>query len=92
MKIRFSPEAKTAIEAVESYYAERSSSACHNVMIDIYDVFDLLSHNPEAGRLHRSQSFRLMVSGKYRFVVTYVVHPKYIEIIDIYRHQNRDYS
>jgi plasmid stabilization system protein ParE len=92
MKIRFSPEAKSAIELIEAYYAERSPSACHNVITDIFDVFDLLSNNPEAGRLHSSKSFRLMVSGKYRFVVTYVTHSDYVEIIDIYRHQNRDYS
>lgn len=92
MKLRFSLEARHAIEIIESYYLGLSFGASQNVMNDIDDVFILLREYPHSGKLHGSQSFRTMASSKYKFVVTYTVNVDYIEILDVYRYQNRDYS
>lgn len=89
MKIRYSFRAANAIEAIEIYYSEFSDDVCRNVINDIQSVTALLAEHPEIGRPHSSQLFRIITSSKYKFVITYNITNDAINILDVYRYQNR---
>jgi plasmid stabilization system protein ParE len=91
VNIRYSLVAERALADIEKYYTNFSKGACSNVLNDIDSVIDLLSGQPEIGRLHASKKFRLIVTAKYRFVIIYRLDSDYVSILDIYRYQNKNY-
>jgi len=80
--------AVTDLTSIETHYSKISQQTSDNVYQDILAAIEVLQTFPDAGRLLEDGS-RKFPSHKYRFNITYFHRRNIIEIIGIYRFQNR---
>jgi len=73
---------------IRTYYTTISERTFDNVITDIYETISILNYMPEAGFIYKPNRRRL-VSSKYRFVINYAFGSGHVEIVGIYRFQNR---
>lgn len=88
-KIIFLDEAELDLLNIKTYYQEIAPASVKNVLDDISLVLEVLSMWPEAGRIIENTPGRRFVSPKYRFTITYDLTPRHVEIMGIFRFQDR---
>ena len=77
------------LAAIKDYYAAFGEITANRVMEDILNVFQVLSVFPLSGYEH-ARGLRRRSSVKFRFIVTYRALPDRVEILSVYRFQNRE--
>ena len=87
--IEFSEQAASDLENIKTYFSNFSDTVCDNVLDDIFNVLEMLKEHPDVGRWNRTRQFRIFPSPRYRFIITYVSTGKIIEILAIFRYQDR---
>ena len=80
--------ASRELQGIRSYYSEFGEVTADRVLQDITDAFLVISTFPTSGRVIKG-GLRRRVSVRHRFVKTYRVLPDRVEIINVYRYQNR---
>ncbi|WP_017931439.1 type II toxin-antitoxin system RelE/ParE family toxin [Robiginitomaculum antarcticum] len=91
MKIVYRRSALRDLQNIRNYYAAISLKTADNIRIDIYETIDVLKAFPDSGRPLYDGS-RLFPTQKYRFNITYVHKKDNMEIVGIFRFQNRNFS
>jgi len=76
------------LAAIREYFSAISHLTFNNVMADINATIAILNVSPKAGYVYKTDRRRL-VSAKYRFAISYAYHRERVEIVGIYRSQNR---
>lgn len=88
-KIIFLEDAQKDLADIKSYYFETAPHVLENILSDIYLVFEVLSIWPLAGRVQRGAPGRRFVSPKFRFTITDDFRDDRVEIMGIFRFQDR---
>jgi plasmid stabilization system protein ParE len=92
MKLRLTDDAINDLNQIKTYYARFEGSAETNVINDLNMAFDFILTNPQAGLNINEFGTQRVISQKYSYVIVYDVIDSFIDVLGIYRHQNRDYS
>jgi plasmid stabilization system protein ParE len=87
-KIVYRDSANNDLADIRTYYSNISEQVYNRVISDISASIEILKQSPEAGFVYKTGRRRI-VSQKYKFVVTYRYVSEYVEIVGIYRFQNR---
>ena len=86
--IIYRQSANTDLAGIRKYYTDISEKTYDNVISDIHETISILSQMPEAGFVYKTGRRRL-VSSKYRFIINYAHRQNRVEIVGIYRFQDR---
>ncbi len=90
MKLTYRKSADIDMESIRDFYWPRSQRAHEAVFEDIITTIDMVLRNPLIGRkLFDTESIRRVISPKYRFCISYIPSKSEIEIIGVFRYQNR---
>jgi len=88
-EILFLDEALSDLAEINTHYSEVAPTSLDNIWNDIYVVMEVLATWPLAGRTLVNKPGRRFVSPKYRFTITYDYRDDRVEIIGIFRFQDR---
>ena len=88
IKVIYLDTAKADLKDIMNYYTEISSRTSSRVYEDIYGAIETLQMFPMAGH-QLPDGRRRFVSSKYRFVISHKTYEDRIEIVGVYRRQNR---
>jgi plasmid stabilization system protein ParE len=88
IRVIYRDTAQADLKEIESYYTEISSHTSLRVHSDIYGAIHTLQLFPMAGR-ELSDGRRRFVSSQFRFVISHKIYSDRIEIVGVYRQQNR---
>ncbi len=87
-KIIYRESAFQDLADIHNYYAAISEQINDRVFADIYSAIETLELFPFAGR-ELPDGRRRLVSIKYRFVISHKSYDDTVEIVGVYRRQNR---
>lgn len=90
MKIAFRAEAAADLRSIIAYYEDVAPEALSNILSDIYRSIDQLSHFPRIGMQVPDSRFRRLVTLRYHFKVAYEIGEDAIQILGIFRYQDRE--
>ena len=92
IKIIYRDTAKADLKEIETYYNEISPRTnlrvYSDIHSDIHSAIQTLQLFPKAGR-KLPDCRRRFVSNQFRFVISHKAYKDRIEIVGVYRHQNR---
>jgi plasmid stabilization system protein ParE len=86
----FRGEALEDIRAITEWYDGIDRDVTERIRIDLQRSFRLLLHFPQAGALVTKRKFRRIVTRRYHFKIAYLVRGEHIEVLGIYRFQDRE--
>ncbi len=90
MQLTYRKSADIDMESIRDFYRPRSEKAYEAVFKDITSTIDMVLGNPLIGRkLFEAESIRRVISPKYRFCICYIPTKSKIEIIGVFRYQDR---
>lgn len=82
-------EAKSDLDQIKAFYDDISPDTHERVFADISDTISRLKLFPYSGRRLEGRRERRIVTPKYRYVIVHLISSDIIEIIGIFRYQNR---
>lgn len=88
-RLKFRPRADADLGEIIAYYRRVAPHALGNIAADIDDALDLIKERPETPAKVPAKSYRRYVTHRYRFKIAYRVKRDVIEILGIWRFQNR---
>ncbi len=89
IKIIYRDTAKADLKEIEKYYYEISPRTNSRVFNDIHGAIYTLQLFPKAGR-KLPDGRRRFVSSQFRFVISHKTYKDRIDIVGVYRQQNRN--
>jgi len=88
--IVFRARAERDLLAIISYFSDYSPQAAQNILDDIYRSIDQLAFFPNLGQQVDGEDFRRIATLKYHFTIGYEVTAASVNIVGIFRHQDRE--
>jgi plasmid stabilization system protein ParE len=85
----FRGKALEDIRAIVEWYDHIDPDLTEKIRIDLQRSFRLLLDFPHAGALVAKRRFRRIVTRRYHFKIAYSVRGDHIEVLGIYRFQDR---
>lgn len=89
MNIRYSARARTQMDSLHEFIAERNAAAATAVIAHIRKAIRLLVSSPRLGRTTDEKSVRMLVVSRFPFVVFYTIRKNDILILNV-RHTAQD--
>ena len=89
MQIRLRKEAAEDLIHIRNYYDEIAPDSTNRVLSDIFATIVRLKIFPSAGSTFTDENCRRVVSAKDRFKIAYIVTGQTIDILGVFRQQNR---
>ena len=89
LDVRYLPRALDDLDTIADYFESLDSDVALRVGADIAGAIGLLQENPFSGKAVGRNGLRRKLSRRYRFKIAYRVRRDTIEILGIYRFQNR---
>ncbi|KRA80682.1 type II toxin-antitoxin system RelE/ParE family toxin [Altererythrobacter sp. Root672] len=90
MQIRYRRSALADLNAIEAFYLEQAPHAIHHVLADIRAAIGILAHFPRVGKRIGQRGLRRILTRRYRYMIAYRAERNEIEIIGIFRFQDRE--
>ena len=88
MRIVYRSEALADLQNIHDYYEAISAETNAGVFDDIFEAISTLQTFPKVGR-QLEDGRRRFVSPKYRFVISHHSYGDRVEIVGVYRQQDR---
>jgi plasmid stabilization system protein ParE len=88
--VRFRKRAEADLREIVQWYDTVAPHVTGAILADIYRSIDQLTAYPRSGEAVPGQSFRRIVTRKYRYRIVYAIAPRQIVVIGIFRHQDRN--
>jgi toxin ParE1/3/4 len=88
MKVRYTAEAQADLESIFSYISERNAPAAMRVLSRLRERADSLGEFPELGRATDRVGIRVLIDGRYPYLVFYTIERDEIVVIHV-RHAAR---
>jgi plasmid stabilization system protein ParE len=88
MRVRYTPRACSDLISILNYIDERSPRGARNVKRAIQKTIELISEFPQGGRTAGEQSARVLPTGRYPYLVYWIVEREEAWIVHI-RHASR---
>jgi plasmid stabilization system protein ParE len=89
MRLEILPQADADLEDIIAYYHAVAPEALPRILADIDRSLDRICEFPKAYSRQPGKSYRRLVTRKYRFKIVYQVFADRVEVIGIFRFQNR---
>ena len=90
LDVTFRKRAKEDLLAIQAWFEQVAPASVERILADIYRSIDLVREHPERAQLVHRRNYRRIVTRKYSFKVAYMVKPDRIDVLGIYRYQNRE--
>jgi len=90
MRVRYRWSANRDLQKIKNYYDDISPKTVDRVFIDITEAIEVLKTFPLGGRALEGKAERRIVTSKYGYVISYLATDDEIEIIGVFRYQNRE--
>ena len=90
--LRFRVTAQNDLEMIDAYYRDISDATLARVMKDISNTLETIKLFPKAGTPLGPTPHRRLVTPKYRFVIVYVDQDTFVDVVGIFRFQDRSYD
>jgi plasmid stabilization system protein ParE len=90
LDVIFRKAAKEDLLAIQAWYEEQAPGSVERILADIYRSIERIREHPQSAETVHGRSYRRVVTRKYHFKVVYLVKPNQIDILGIYRYQNRE--
>ena len=87
--LRFNPRAGEDFDRIVAYYRQVAPEAVSNISADIEHGLNLIKEHPGRPAVVSGTSFRRYVTPRYHFKIAYRVRRDRIDVLGIYRFQNR---
>ena len=88
--VRYSAKARNDLSAIADYYGAIDPDVADRMLADIERSIGFLREYPHLAEAVRGQPLRGKLTRRYRFRVIYRVKRDAIEIVGIFRFQNRE--
>ena len=88
--VRYLPTALDDLRAIADYYADIDRDVASRVRADIESAIELLRENPYSAQAVGGRGLRRKLTRRYRFKIAYRIRRDTIEVLGIYRYQNRN--
>lgn len=88
IKIHYRARALEDLSAINTYYSDISKQTAETVYQDILSALEVLQLFPQSGSPFIDGT-RKFVSSKHRFSIVYIYDDPALNIVAVYRHQNR---
>jgi toxin ParE1/3/4 len=88
MRIRYTPRARSDLEAILQYIDERSPVGARKVKRAIQKTIELIGEFPESGRRSGEQATRALPVGRYPYLIYWTIEAGEAWILHI-RHSRR---
>lgn len=92
MKVRYTPRARSDLEAILAYIDERNPRGASNVKRTILKTIELIQEFPKGGRDSGEQQTRVLPAGRYPYLVYWSVEAGEIWIVHIRDARRRPWS
>ncbi len=89
MKVIFRRKAEDDLRGIMEWYEGIAPESVGNILGDIYRSIDQLIDFPRSGTKVPKQRFRRLVTRRYHFKIAYEINDDTVEIVGIFRFQNR---
>lgn len=86
----FRGEALEDIRAIADWHDDIDRTVTDRIRIDLQRTFRLLLDFPQAGAVVTGRRYRRIVTRRYHFKIAYFVRGDHIEVLGIYRFQDRE--
>ena len=73
MRVRFTPRARSDLQAIIEFLSERSATGAANVKRALDATINLIGQYPESGRLAGEQAIRVLPVGPYPYLIYWSV-------------------
>ncbi len=87
--MRYLPRALDDLRAIADYYGSLDPDVALRVRADIEGAIELLQDNPYSAQAIGGRGLRRKLTRRFRFKIAYRVRRDSIEIVGIFRFQNR---
>lgn len=87
--IVFRASAFADLQAIAAYFDAIHPDITARIVMDIGDSIERLRDFPLSGEAIHGTDLRRTLSKRYRFVISYFVAPAQVEIVGVFRFQNR---
>jgi len=77
------------LEAIASYFDAIDPDITARIVADVESSLKRLKDFPLSGEEVRGTDLRRILSKRYRFIISYFVAPAQVEIVGVFRFQNR---
>jgi plasmid stabilization system protein ParE len=89
LDVFFRKRAEEDLLAIKAWYAEVAPQSVERILDDIYLGIDRIREHPLSAERVHGRSYRRIVTRRNHFKVVYMVKRRQIDILGIYRYQNR---
>ncbi len=87
--IIFRRSALADLEAIASYFDAIDPDITVRIVADVESSLKRLKDFPMSGEEVRGTALRRILSKRYRFIISYCVAPAQVEVVGVFRFQNR---
>lgn len=89
MTIRYSARARTQMDLIHDFIAERNGAAASTVIVYIRQKIRLLADSPRLGKITDEKDVRVLVMPRFPYVVFYAVRQNEVLVLNV-RHSAQD--
>ena len=89
LDVFFRRQAEEDLLAIRDWYGEVAPDSIERILADIYHSIDRVREHPLSAEQVRGRSYRRIVTNRYSFKVVSLVKRRRIDILGVYRYQNR---
>jgi plasmid stabilization system protein ParE len=88
--VRFTARAERDMNSIISYYEDITPGLSTRMVADIRDRLERVRHFPRIGESLGWAGIHRVLSSRYRFKIAYRVTDEAIQVVGIFRYQNRE--
>lgn len=88
--IKYRWSANQDLQGIKHYYDDISPAITDRIFYDITHAIEVLKTFPLAGRPIEGRNERRIVTSKYGYVISYIADGHSVEIVGVFRYQNRE--
>lgn len=89
-QITYRDTAEKDLDAIELHYTTISYTVWQSVLADIVSTINVLATFPYSGRPIADRPEKLINSTQYGYTISHIVSDDEVEIIGVFRYQNRN--
>lgn len=83
MKLRYTPRAKLDLAEIHDYIAQENPQAARRVILLIRKAAELLTQNPQVGRIGRVAGTHELTVARFPFMLAYRIASEEIQILAV---------
>ena len=83
MRVRYTPRARSDLEAILRYIDERNPRGAKNVKRALKKTLELIGEFPESGRVSGEEDVRVLPAGRYPYLIYWTIEASEVWLVHI---------